>query len=243
MPVEYSWIQKNIFNIISDGISISGETNENSSPNKKNEDTNENSTTATGSTSGIGYPVASSTLNFANKYTKGLLPAKQHSDGTFVINDGKKKSNIKDRHWLTANPEYTKILQSVNVPTSSGFTTIKVHPDFASKLNSAFSDIKNQELQKYISSCQGGLAIRNVTSGTRLSNHSYGFAIDVNASKSGWEYGSKWNISKKTITTSNGTVRNWNEFDKGFYKIVEIMKKYGIGWLGSSDPMHFSIYE
>ena len=241
MPVEYNWIQTNVLNIISDGVSLSGDESsggtlsENSSPNKEQN--------AVGSTTGTGYPVVSATLNFANKHTNGLLPAKQHPDGTFVINDGKKKSNIKDRHWLTANPEYTKILQSVNVPTSSGFTTIKVHPDFASKLNSAFSDIKNQELQKYISSCQGGLAIRNVTNGTRLSNHSYGFAIDINASKSGWEYGSKWNISKKTIPTSNGTVRNWNEFDKGFYKIVEIMKKYGIGWLGSSDPMHFSIHE
>jgi hypothetical protein len=198
---------------------------------------------AAGSTTGIGYPVSTSTLNFANKYTRGLLPAKQHTDGTFVIKDGKKKSNVKDRHWLTENPEYIKILQSVNIPTSSGSTTVKVHPDFASKLNSAFSDIKNLGLQKYISSSQGGLAVRNVTGGTRLSNHSYGFAIDVNASNSGWEYGAKWDVSKKTITTSAGVTRNWNDFDIGFYEITKIMKKYGIGWLGNSDPMHFSIYE
>ena len=37
MPIEYSWVQKNVFNIISDGISIGGESTsgENNSPSKK----------------------------------------------------------------------------------------------------------------------------------------------------------------------------------------------------------------
>ena len=142
------------------------------------------------------------------------------------------------------NPVYVSLMKSVSVPLSNGKRSeIKVHPEFANKLKAAFEVIERQGLQKYLFSCAGGLAIRNVTNGIRLSNHSYGFAIDVNASKSGWEYGSKWDVSKKTVKTSKGTVRNWGEEEEGFYKIVNIMKNYGIGWLGNSDPMHFSIHE
>jgi hypothetical protein len=198
---------------------------------------------ATGSTTGMGYPVVSSTTNFVNRYTGGIYPAKQHPDGTFVIADGKKKDPITSRHWLTANPEYTKLLKSVTVPTATRDVSIKVHPTFYSKLTTAFATIKDKGYQKYIKSCQGGLAIRNVTGGTRLSNHSYGFAIDINADKSGWEYGSKWDVTNKKITTSSGTTRSWNTFDEGFYEVVKIMKNNGIGWLGNIDPMHFSINE
>jgi hypothetical protein len=68
--------------------------------------------------------------------------------------------------------------------------------------------------------------------------------------KNGWKYGDSWDIKKKEITyyvlenkKSVKKTRTWNSFDIGFYEIVKIMKKNGIGWLGNSDPMHFSIYE
>lgn len=195
------------------------------------------------SESGIGYPANSSTVNFVKKYTNGIFPAKMHPDGTFVIADGKKKSNLKDRHWLTANPEYVRRLSKVKVPLASGDKTISVHPELASKLEAAFKVIRSKGLSKYLESCAGGLAIRNVTSGTRLSNHSYGFAVDVNTTKNGWEFGAKWDVANKTIKDSKGKTRSWNEFDTGFYEVVKVMKSAGIGWLGSSDPMHFSINE
>ena len=195
------------------------------------------------SQTGQGYPVDPKTTNFVKKHTNGIYPAKQHPDGTFVVSNAE-GSGFKARHWLVPNPVYVSLMKSVSVPLSNGKRSeIKVHPEFANKLKAAFEVIERQGLQKYLFSCAGGLAIRNVTNGIRLSNHSYGFAIDVNASKSGWEYGSKWDVSKKTVKTSKGTVRNWGEEEEGFYKIVNIMKNYGIGWLGNSDPMHFSIHE
>ena len=195
------------------------------------------------SETGQGYPVDSKTTKFVNKHTNGIYPAKQHSDGTFVIKNAEGKG-FTARHWLVPNPQYVKLMKSVSVPLSNGTKKdIQVHPEFANKLKTAFEVIERQGLQKWIFSCAGGLAIRNVTKGIRLSNHSYGFAIDINSSKSGWEYGSKWDVSKKTLTTSKGVKRNWGPEEEGFYKIVNIMKNYEIGWLGSMDPMHFSIHE
>jgi hypothetical protein len=125
---------------------------------------------------------------------------------------------------------------------ASGDKTIEVHPDLAAKLEAAFKVIRSKGLSKYIESCAGGLAVRNVTNGTRLSNHSYGFAMDVNTTKDGWQYGAKWDVANKTIK-SGGKTRTWNTFDTGFYEVVKVMKAAGIGWLGSMDPMHFSIHE
>ena len=195
------------------------------------------------STDGIGYPVNSSTQNFCKKYTNGIYPAKQHEDGTFMITDGVKKAKLTDRHWLKPNPAYVKMMASVSVPLSTGKkSSISVHPDFANKLKAVFAEVEKRGLQKYIFSCAGGLAIRNVTGGTRLSNHSYGFAIDVNSTSKGWEYGAKWDVGKKTVK-SGGKTYAWGEKEEGFYEIVKIMKGYGVGWLGSMDPMHFSIHE
>ena len=199
--------------------------------------------TTSPSEQGVGYPVNSSTTNFVKKYTNGIYPAKMHPDGTFVISNGKKLSNLKDRHWLTPNPEYVRRLSTVKVPTAKGDNAIKVHPELATKLEQAFSVVRSKGLSKYITSCAGGLAVRNVTNGTRLSNHSYGFALDVNTDKSGWEYGSKWDVTNKTIKDSKGKSRTWNDFDSGFYEVVKIMKAAGLTWLGSMDPMHFSIHE
>lgn len=194
------------------------------------------------SENGIGYPANASTQKFVKKHTNGIYPAKMHPDGTFVISNGKKLSNLNDRHWLTPNPEYVRRLSKVKVPMASGDKTIEVHPDLAAKLEAAFKVIRSKGLSKYIESCAGGLAVRNVTNGTRLSNHSYGFAMDVNTTKDGWQYGAKWDVANKTIK-SGGKTRTWNTFDTGFYEVVKVMKAAGIGWLGSMDPMHFSIHE
>lgn len=195
------------------------------------------------SQTGKGYPVDPKTTKFVNLHTNGIYPAKQHDDGTFVVSSAE-GTTVKSRHWLVPNPQYVKLMQTVSVPLSTGKRgEIKVHPEFATKLKAVFEAVEKKGLQKYIFSCAGGLAIRNVTKGTRLSNHSYGFAIDVNSTSSGWEYGAKWNVDKRTVTTSSGKTRNWGEKEEGFYEIVKIMKNYGVGWLGSSDPMHFSIHE
>jgi hypothetical protein len=203
-------------------------------------------TTATGT----GYPNAPSNQTYVKKYTNGLYPAKQYSDSTFYLNTSQTpnlKSNLKERHWLQPNPEYEKLLVPVTLPLAKSSSQIKVHPDFAKKLKPAFEEIKTKGLNKYLTTTGGAWAVRNVTNGIRLTNHSYGFAIDLNPDKNGWEYGHKWDVNKKTILKLENKkyifVRNWNSFDTGFYEVVKIMKENGIGWLGNSDPMHFSIYE
>ena len=199
---------------------------------------------------GTGYPNAPSNQTYVKKYTNGLYPAKQYSDSTFYLNTSQTpnlKSNLKERHWLQPNPEYSNLLVPVTLPLAKSSSQIKVHPDFAKKLKPAFEEIKTKGLNKYLTTTGGAWAVRNVTNGIRLTNHSYGFAIDLNPDKNGWEYGHKWDVNKKTILKLENKkyifVRNWNSFDTGFYEVVKIMKKNGIGWLGNSDPMHFSIYE
>lgn len=173
---------------------------------------------------GEGYPVTQSDIDFANRYTGGILPAVQLADGTFQI------ARIEgDRYWLQPNPEYLNTLVSVSLPTRSGTSTIKVRPDFATKLQAAFQNISSQNLQKYVQDAIGGLAIRNVTDGISLSFHAWGYAIDLNSNIYG--YGTGWDSVPQ------------NEFNKGFEKVALILNKYGIGWYRSKDPMHFSIYE
>jgi hypothetical protein len=212
--------------------------------------TNSSPTPPNTTATGTGYPNAPSNQTYVKKYTNGLYPAKQYSDSTFYLNTSQTpnlKSNLKERHWLQPNPEYEKLLVPVTLPLAKSSSQIKVHPDFAKKLKPAFEEIKTKGLNKYLTTTGGAWAVRNVTNGIRLTNHSYGFAIDLNPDKNGWEYGHKWDVNKKTILKLENKkyifVRNWNSFDTGFYEVVKIMKENGIGWLGNSDPMHFSIYE
>jgi len=173
---------------------------------------------------GDGYPVAQSDIAFANQYTGGTLPAVQLADGTFQI------ARIEgSRYWLQPNPSYISRLSNVTIPTSTGDVTVKVNPAFAAKLIPAFAEIRQQGLEKYIVDVAGGLAVRNVTNGTALSFHAWGFAIDINASVYAY------NVSWSTLPQ--------NDFNRGFEKVALILNKYGVGWFKSKDPMHFSIYE
>ena len=166
--------------------------------------------------------------NILTKYAAGLMEAEE-------------LSKLED--WLKQNPQFVKFLVTVNVPTSAGAVGVKVHPDFAAKLNAVFSQVSKRGLHIYIKSCAGGLAVRNVTGGQRLSNHAWGTALDINSDQSGYTYGCKWNEANQTIYSGDKFLRNWNTADKGFYEIVKIMRGNGIKWLGNTDPMHFSIYE
>lgn len=174
---------------------------------------------------GEGYPVTQSDIDFANAYTQGILPAVQLEDGTFQI----ARIEGNNRYWLQPNPEYVAKLVNITIPTANGQATVKVRPDFVAKLTPAFNEIRTQGLQKYIVDVAGGLAVRNVTNGTSLSFHAWGYAIDLNANLYG--YGVSWDSLPQ------------NEFNRGFEKVALILNRYGVGWFKSQDPMHFSIYE
>jgi hypothetical protein len=173
---------------------------------------------------GDGYPVSQSDIAFANQYTGGVLPAVQLADGTFQI------ARIEgSRYWLQPNPTYLSRLVNVTIPTNTGDVTVRVSPAFATRLVPAFTEVRQQGLQRYIVDVAGGLAVRNVTNGTALSFHAWGFAIDINASVYGYDV--SWNSLPQ------------NDFNRGFERVALILNKYGVSWFKSKDPMHFSIYE
>lgn len=217
---------------------------------------------------GTGYPCAAGTTEFVNKYCNGVYPARQHPDGTFVIIGGVKKVypsghkkagqfNPYTRHMLSENPEYIRLMVSIELPLSDDkngkprSTTLRVHPKFAKALKPALAEIKAANLHQAIKSTGGALCVRNVTGGIRLTNHSYGMALDLNPDQIGYNFNDKWDLANEKVYSciipwnrSEGfNVRSFNEMDRQYLEISKIMSKYGIGWLSDHDPMHFCIYE
>lgn len=144
------------------------------------------------------------------------------------------------RVWWEQNPEYIrKNCTKIDVPTANGNKSVLVHKQLKLVVEPAFEKIKQKKLEKYIKSCQGGLAIRNVTNGTRLSNHSWGLAIDMNADI--YPIGTKFGMDG--IYEGKTKVRDFNDFDLGFLEVAKIFQSEGMTWLKSFDPMHVSIYE
>jgi hypothetical protein len=144
------------------------------------------------------------------------------------------------RYWYKVNKEYmVKNCTEIMFPTSNGDKKILVHKDLAAIVKPAIAKIKQLGLQKYIKNCGGGLAVRNVTCGTRLSNHSWGTAIDMNTEV--YPYG--YTFKSDGIYSGGKKIRDLNEFDNGFKQVAAIFKSQGMTWLSNNDPMHVSIYE
>lgn len=153
-----------------------------------------------------------------------------------------------NRRWYKQNPDFIKTnCTQILFPTSSGDKKITVHKDLAAVVEPAITKIKAAGLQKFIENCAGGLAVRNVTNGTRLSNHSWGTAIDMNSIK--YPYGVSFRedgLYKKTWVNRKPVytfLRKYNDFDKGFRSVTQIFQSVGMTWLKDNDPMHVSIYE
>ena len=176
------------------------------------------------------------------KCGNGIWPAKG-SPGAFEVqsseNTGAKCSNP-TRYWYKVNDAYLKAnCTEIMFPTKKGASKILVHKNLAAIIKPALEKIKAQGLQKYIENCAGGLAVRNVTCGSRFSNHAWGTAIDMNTSV--YPYG--YNFQADGIYEGKKKVRDLNDFDKGFQQVAAIFKSEGMTWLSRNDPMHVSIYE
>lgn len=144
------------------------------------------------------------------------------------------------RNWYKVNKEYmVKNCTEIMFPTATGDVKILVHKDLAAIVKPAIAAIKAAGLQKYIENCGGGLAVRNVTCGQRLSNHSWGTAIDMNTKK----YGYGTSFKSDGIYKGKTKVRDLDEFDRGFLRVASIFRAQGMTWLSTNDPMHVSIYE
>ena len=150
-------------------------------------------------------------------------------------------SPLIQRHWLQSNPSYMKSLAKVTIPLAGGKTVnLPLHPDFVAALQAPLAEIAQNGGREYILTSAGGWASRNVTNGLRLTNHSYGFAFDINSTEVGFKYGAAaWNFTSKSVGATP-----WTPFQEGFYNLVgSVMIKHGIKWLYKMDPMHFSIHE
>ena len=171
------------------------------------------------------------------KCGNGHWPAKG-SPGNFEVQSTEQAKC--PRYWYKVNNEYLKAnCTEILFPTKKGNSKIMVHKNLAAIIKPAIDKIKAQGLQKYIENCAGGLAVRNVTCGTRFSNHAWGTAIDMNTSV--YPYG--YNFKADGIYSGKTKVRDLNEFDKGFQQVAAIFKSQGMTWLSNNDPMHVSIYE
>lgn len=146
------------------------------------------------------------------------------------------------RRWYKQNPKFIKEnCTQILFPTSSGDVKITVHKDLAAVVEPALKIIKEKNLQKFIDNCAGGLAVRNVTNGIRLSNHSWGTAIDMNSIR--YPPGISFKDDGIYISKSGVKIRSLNDFDKGFLQVANIFQSVGMTWLRRFDPMHVSIYE
>jgi hypothetical protein len=164
----------------------------------------------------------------------GLWPA-LGEPGNFEV-----QSSSNGRTWYKQNPEYLKKnCTQIYVPTSSGNVEVTIHKNLAAIVKPVFDKIKAAGLVKYITTCGGGLAVRNVTGGQRLSNHAWGTAIDLNDNI--YPYG--YRFADDGIYENGKKIRNLNEFDKGFRQVAQLFQDSGMTWLNSHDPMHVSIYE
>ena len=174
-----------------------------------------------------------------NKCGNGIWPALGTAPN-FEIRSIENADSDCPRKWYKTNQEYlTKNCTQIMFPTAKGSSKILVHKNLAAIIKPALEEIKAKGLQKYIENCGGGLAIRNVTCGTRLSNHSWGTAIDMNTGI--YPYGVKF--KSDGIYSGKKKLRELNEFDKGFQQVAAIFKSKGMTWLSNNDPMHVSIYE
>lgn len=172
------------------------------------------------------YPAVGEPNNFEVSYTQG------------------------ERIWYEQNPEYLKQnCTQVKVPTTNGDVDVTIHKNLAAIVKPVFAKIKAAGLQKYISTCGGGLAVRNVTGGNRLSNHAWGCAIDLNHVI--YPYGYRFirtgdnpgvYINQKKPNPPK-FLRSFNSFDIGFISLGDLFVQNGMTWLVNHDPMHISIYE
>lgn len=147
------------------------------------------------------------------------------------------------------NPDYSKnYLTIIKLPLAGNKTSndLPVHVDFAPTLISAFAELKDNGLIEYITSTAGTYNVRAIANRPgSLSNHSWGLAIDLNASRYP-PYLSQFKDDGVYNSKTGVKIRDYDDFDLGYCRAVEVILRHGQGalqWLTSFDPMHISLYE
>lgn len=119
---------------------------------------------------------------------------------------------IPDSSWVAAN------IVTDTVPLLGRVTC---HKAMMPQLKAALSDIVQQGLEEHVYQTAGCYHPRFIANSTRLSNHAFGMAIDINSLENG-----------------RGTQGQMHP------QVVEIFKNWGFGWGGDwawTDPMHFEM--
>ena len=133
------------------------------------------------------------------------------------------------------NPEHIKVESGWRKKNIVGITVPQTkrklwfHVKVANQFKAAFEEISHLGLSHYIKTFNGSYVPRFIRgSRSKLSNHSYGTAIDINA---------KWNrLGEIPAAHKPGTVR----------ELVPVFLKHGIYWGGyfrHPDGMHFEVFE
>ena len=117
-----------------------------------------------------------------------------------------------DSGWVGAN------IVTDTVPLLGRVTC---HKDMMAQLKGALAEVVQRNLAEHVYQTAGCYHPRFIANTTRLSNHSFGMAIDINSLENG-----------------RGTVGQMHPH------VVEIFKRWGFGWGGDwawTDPMHFEM--
>ena len=152
--------------------------------------------------------------------------------GMFGMFSYKKKDNDDIEilgDWVSKNIVKVKIPQLIGVYGAPKTGEIYFHRKGVSQLKGLFQEIENQGLKDLIISWAGSFNARMVRgSKTRLSNHSWGSAFDINAPEN-------WLHQKPAAVGKKGSL----------LKIVPIANDFGFYWGGHYrkrlDGMHFEL--
>lgn len=119
---------------------------------------------------------------------------------------------IPEAAWKAAN------LRTEQVPLLG---TVTCHRVMLPQLRAALLEVVQRGLSKHVYQTAGCFNARFIANTTRLSNHAFGMAIDINSLENG-----------------RGTRGQMHP------QVVQIFKKWGFGWGGDwawTDPMHFEL--
>lgn len=100
---------------------------------------------------------------------------------------------------------------------------IYINRDFAVQLDLAFAEIQAAGLTGEIKKFDGCFVVRNTRGASTPSLHSWGMAMDLNAS----------------VERLGQTATHWSD---GFLNIMRKYVYWGGDFHGRKDPMHFSLY-
>lgn len=194
---------------------------------------------------------------FAHYYfdSEGNIIDKEYDDecgatGSFKLDTSEKAKLISNGQGITKNPNkdtktWCDTLQTTITVTVRNFSNeaeekqITINSKLVSNIKRIFERIYNET--NYKINALGGYQWRKVNNGStksqRLSYHSYGVAIDINACSGG-------NGFKGVCGDYSGTDDTDKKIRTVNHPVVKIFKEEGWGWGGTyGDYMHFSYFD